>query len=84
MTFRSIKPRLREATLLASQVVGYETAIVQILDKYNIPVSDQNRIIDYLASIERTTVRVVLEKQKEERYLKRMELINNAEAEDKN
>ena len=62
---------MNDSKLLASKILGHETAVVQILDKYAMPVRDQNKIIDHIANIERTTTKLVLEKQKEIAYLKK-------------
>lgn len=56
--------------LLSSIVIGEEVRIKSILEKWNIAKSDINKILDGIAKIEDTTIKLVAEKKKADDYKK--------------
>ena len=62
---------MNEVNLLKSVVIGEEVRIKSILEKWNIAKSDINKILDGIAKIEDTTIKLVFEKQKEDEYQKK-------------
>ena len=62
---------MNDIKLLRSIIVGEEVRIKAILEKWNIAKSDVDKILDSIAKIEETTIKLVIEKSKTDSYNKR-------------
>ena len=62
---------MNDIKLLRSIVVGEEVRIKSILEKWSIAKSDVDKILDSIAKIEETTIKLVIEKSKTDSYNKR-------------
>lgn len=64
---------MNDIKLLRSIVVGEEVRIKAILEKWSIAKSDVDKILDSIAKIEETTIKLVIEKSRTDNYNKRFE-----------
>lgn len=64
---------MNDIKLLRSIIVGEEVRIKAILEKWSIAKSDIDKILDSIAKIEETTIKLVIEKSKTDNYNKRFE-----------
>lgn len=62
---------MNDIKLLRSIIVGEEVRIKTILEKWSIAKSDVDKILDSIAKIEETTIKLVIEKSKTDNYNKR-------------
>lgn len=62
---------MNDIKLLRSIIVGEEVRIKAILEKWSIAKSDVDKILDSIAKIEETTIKLVIEKSKTDSYNKR-------------
>lgn len=62
---------MNDIKLLRSIIVGEEVRIKAILEKWSIAKSDIDKILDSIAKIEETTIKLVIEKSKTDSYNKR-------------
>lgn len=62
---------MNDIKLLRSIIVGEEVRIKAILEKWSIAESDVNKILDGIAKIEETTIKLVIEKSRTDSYNKR-------------
>lgn len=54
--------------VLKAKIIGYETQITMILDKWNVSINDQNKIINLLAKIEADTAQCTREHDSNQAY----------------
>ena len=64
---------MNDIKMLRSIIVGEEVRIKAILEKWSIAKSDIDKILDSIAKIEETTIKLVIEKSKTDNYNKRFE-----------
>lgn len=64
---------MNDIKLLRSIIVGEEVRIKAILEKWSIAKSDVDKILDSIAKIEETTIKLVIEKSRTDNYNKRFE-----------
>lgn len=64
---------MNDIKLLRSIIVGEEVRIKAILEKWSIAKSDIDKILDSIAKIEETTIKLVVEKSRTDNYNKRFE-----------
>ena len=62
---------MNDIKLLRSIVIGEEVRIKAILEKWSIAKSDVDKILDSIAKIEETTIKLVIEKSRTDNYNKR-------------